>query len=61
MRFSTRVSYSENPHAQANQRTSDNNGNPVEFLQKTKETVKYGADCYIAEKGLEVDLNLCPF
>ena len=31
------------------------------FLQKTKETVKYGADCYIAEKGLEVDLNLCPF
>ena len=31
------------------------------FLQKTRETVKYGADCYIAEKGLEVDLNLCPF
>lgn len=31
------------------------------FLQKTKETVKYGADCYITEKGLEVDLNLCPF
>ena len=31
------------------------------FLQKTKETIKYGADCYIAEKGLEVDLNLCPF
>ena len=31
------------------------------FLQKTKETVKYGADCYIAEKGLRVDLNLCPF
>lgn len=31
------------------------------FLQKTKETVRYGADCYIAEKGLEVDLNLCPF
>ena len=31
------------------------------FLQKTKETVKYGADCYIAEKGSEVDLNLCPF
>lgn len=40
---------------------SQSNGNPVEFLQKTKETVKYGADCYIAEKGLEVDLNLCPF
>lgn len=31
------------------------------FLRKTKETVKYGADCYIAEKGLEVNLNLCPF
>lgn len=31
------------------------------FLQKTKEIIKYGADCYIAEKGLEVDLNLCPF
>lgn len=40
---------------------SQDNGNLVEFLQKTKETVKYGADCYIAEKGLEVDLNLCPF
>lgn len=40
---------------------SEKNGNPVEFLQKTKETVKYGADCYIAEKGLEVDLGLCPF
>lgn len=31
------------------------------FLQKTKEILKYGADCYIAEKGLEVNLNLCPF
>lgn len=31
------------------------------FLQKTRETLKYGSDCYIAEKGLEVDLNLCPF
>ena len=40
---------------------SEKNGNPVEFLQKTKETVKYGTDCYIAEKGLEVDLSLCPF
>lgn len=40
---------------------SDKNGNPVDFLQKAKETVKYGANCYIAEKGLEVDLNLCPF
>lgn len=40
---------------------SQSNGNPVEFLQKTKETIKYGADCYIASTGLEVDLNLCPF
>lgn len=40
---------------------SDKNADSVQFLQKTKETVKYGADCYIAEKGLEVDLNLAPF
>lgn len=40
---------------------SDKNSDSEQFLQKTKETVKYGADCYIAEKGLEVDLNLCPF
>ena len=40
---------------------SDKNANSAQFLQKTKETIKYGADCYIAEKGLEVDLNLCPF
>lgn len=40
---------------------SDKNADSADFLQKTKETVKYGADCYIAEKGLEVNLNLCPF
>ena len=40
---------------------SDNNADSAQFLQKTKETIKYGAYCYIAEKGLEVDLNLCPF
>lgn len=40
---------------------SDKNSDSEQFLQKTKETVKYGADCYIAEKGLEVYLNLCPF
>lgn len=40
---------------------SDKNSDSEQFLQKTKETVKYGADCYIAEKGLEVDLSLCPF
>lgn len=40
---------------------SDKNADSAEFLQKTKDTVKYSTDCYIAEKGLEVDLNLCPF
>lgn len=40
---------------------SDNNADSAQFLQKTNQTVKYGADCYIAEKGLEVDLNLFPF
>ena len=40
---------------------SDKNADSAQFLQKIKETVKYGADCYKAEKGLEVDLNLCPF
>lgn len=40
---------------------SDKNSDSEQFLQKTKETVKYGADCYIAEKGLDVNLNLCPF
>lgn len=40
---------------------SDRNADSAQFLQKTKDTVKFGADCYIAEKGLEVDLNLCPF
>lgn len=40
---------------------SDKNSDSEQFLQKTKEKVKYGADCYIAEKGLEVDLSLCPF
>lgn len=36
-------------------------GDPALFKQKTEETVKYGANVYIAEKGLEVDMNLCPF
>lgn len=40
---------------------SASNSDADYFLQKIKETVKYGTDCYIAEKGLEVDLNLCPF
>ena len=40
---------------------SQTNGNSVLFQQKIKETIKYGANVYVAEKGLEVDLNLCPF
>lgn len=40
---------------------SDKSGNPALFKQKAEETIKYGADVYIAEKGLEVDMNLCPF
>lgn len=40
---------------------SQSHADSAEFLQKTKETIKYGADCYIAEKGLEVNLNLVPF
>ena len=40
---------------------SDKSGGPALFKQKTEETVKYGANVYIAEKGLEVDMNLCPF
>ncbi len=31
------------------------------FLQKTKEKIKYGADCYIADKGLSINLDLLPF
>ena len=40
---------------------SDKNSDSEQFLQKTKETVKYGADCYIASSGLEISLNLVPF
>lgn len=40
---------------------SDKSGDPALFKQKAEETIKYGADVYIAEKGLEVDMNLCPF
>ena len=31
------------------------------FLQKTKETIKYGADVFIADKGLSVNFDLIPF
>lgn len=40
---------------------SDKSGDPVLFKQKTEETIKYGANVYVACKGLEVDMNLCPF
>lgn len=40
---------------------SDKSGGPALFKQKTEETVKYGANVYVACKGLEVDMNLCPF
>lgn len=40
---------------------SEKSGNPALFKQKAEETVKYGANVYVAEKGLEVDMNLCPF
>lgn len=40
---------------------SDKSGDPVLFKQKTEETIKYGANVYVAESGLEVDMNLCPF
>lgn len=40
---------------------SDKNADSADFLQKTKETIKYGADCYVAEKGLCINLDLVPF
>lgn len=40
---------------------SDKSADSALFKQKTEVTVKYGANVYITEKGLEVDMNLCPF
>lgn len=40
---------------------SDKSGDPALFKQKTEETIKYGADVYVAEKGLEISLDLFPF
>lgn len=40
---------------------SDKSADSALFKQKTAETIKYGADIYVAERGLEVDMNLCPF
>lgn len=40
---------------------SDKSADSALFKQKTEEAIKYGANVYVAEKGLEVDMNLCPF
>lgn len=40
---------------------SDKSGDPTQFTEETKKTIEYGANVYVARKGLEVDLNLCPF
>lgn len=40
---------------------SDKSADSALFKQKTEETIKYGADVYVAEKGLEISLDLCPF
>ena len=40
---------------------SASNSDANDFLQKTKEKIKYGADCYIADKGLSINLDLLPF
>lgn len=40
---------------------SDKSADSALFRQRTEETIKYGADVYVAEKGLEVNLDLCPF
>ncbi len=40
---------------------SDKSGDPALFKQKTEEALRYGADVYIASKGLNVSLDLCPF
>ena len=40
---------------------SEKNADSALFRQKIEETVKHGADVHVAEKGLEVNLNICPF
>lgn len=40
---------------------SDKSADSALFKQKTEDTIKYGADVYVAERGLEVEMNLCPF
>lgn len=40
---------------------SDKSGDPALFTEEMKKTIEYGANVYVARKGLEVNLNLCPF
>ena len=40
---------------------SDKSGDPAQFTEEMKKTIEYGANVYVARKGLEVNLNLCPF
>ena len=40
---------------------SDKSGDPALFTEETKKTIEYGANVYVARKGLEVNLNICPF
>ncbi len=40
---------------------SDKSGDPALFKQRTEETIKYGANVFVASKGMEVDMDLCPF
>lgn len=40
---------------------SDSNSDELQFIQKVKESVRSGVNVYAADKGLEVNLNLCPF
>ena len=40
---------------------SDKCGDPAVFQKRAKEVLKYDTDVYVAHKGLEVSLDLCPF
>ena len=40
---------------------SDKSADSALFKKKAEETIKYGTDVFVAERGLEVDMNLCPF
>ena len=40
---------------------SDKSADSALFKQKAEETIKYGTDVFVAERGLEVYMNLCPF